>query len=490
MIRVVIAAIGETAERPDPVEQGLDPLDLMARAAREACAEAGIGLGDLDAVDIIQQVTWRYEDTGRRLAERLGVDGEQARYHPGGGESPIRLVHEAALAIARGERTASLVVGGEARNTASKARKAGIALPWPPRAAAMEQPWTGTLNEMAFAHGVAQPTFVYPFYENAWIAAHDQKPAEGMAESAELWARYARVAEGNPFAWMRKAPPPAEIARPSERNPMIAYPYTRLMVANPTVNQAAAILLMSEAAALKAGIPADRLIYVQGGAAAKEPDDYLLRDRYDHSPAQDAVLRSAQAIAGGRFDAVELYSCFPCVPKMAAATLGLPANATPTVTGGLTFFGGPFNSYMAHATTAMVRTLRREGGTGLLYGQGDFVTKHHALVVSVTPPASALDPDYRVDAEADAARGEVPEVRSSFAGRAALETFTMLYGRDGSVDRGIVILRTEDGARTMARVPAAEADTIAALLDPEASPVGRSGLVSRAEDGLLEWRIA
>lgn len=490
MIRVVIAAIGETAERPDGIGQGSDPLDLMARAARDACADAGVVLADLDAVDVIQQITWRYEDTARRLAERLGVEGAKARYHPGGGESPIRLVHEAALAIARGERKASLVVGGEARNTASKARKAGIALSWPPRAAAMEQPWTGTLNDMAFAHGVAQPTFVYPFYENAWVAAHDRTPAEGMTESAELWARYARVAEGNPFSWMRKAPAAADIARPSERNPMIAYPYTRLMVANPTVNQAAAILLMSEEAALDAGVPADRLIYLHGGAAAKEPDDYLLRDRYDHSPAQDAVLRAASAIAGDRFDAVELYSCFPCVPKMAAATLDLPADATPTVTGGLTFFGGPYNSYMAHATTAMVRKLRREGGVGLLYGQGDFVTKHHAIVVSAKPPASALDPDYRVDAEADAARGAVPEVRSTFAGRAELETFTVLYRRDGAADRGIVILRTEDGARTMARVPAAEADTIAALLDPASSPVGRVGFVAAADDGLLEWRIA
>ena len=49
---------------------------------------------------------------------------------------------------------------------------------------------------------------------------------------------------------------------------------------------------------------------------------------------------------GKRFDAIELYSCFPVVPKMARRTLGLGPDVKPTVTGGLTFFGAPLNTYM------------------------------------------------------------------------------------------------------------------------------------------------
>src|SRR3546814_20134983 len=99
-----------------------------------------------------------------------------------------------------------------------------------------------------------------------------------------------------------------------------------------------------------------------GGAAGKEPEDYLKRDAYTHSTAQEAVLRKSVEIVGGdakRFDHVELYSCFPVVPKMALRTLGLDASScTPTVAGGLTFFGGPLNNYMSHAVCALVRTLR------------------------------------------------------------------------------------------------------------------------------------
>ena len=66
---------------------------------------------------------------------------------------------------------------------------------------------------------------------------------------------------------------------------------------------------------------------------------------------------------GKKFDAIELYSCFPCVPKMARRTLGLGPDVKPTVTGGLTFFGAPLNTYMTHAAVAMVRKLRAGGSS-------------------------------------------------------------------------------------------------------------------------------
>ena len=79
------------------------------------------------------------------------------------------------------------------------------------------------------------------------------------------------------------------------------------------------------------------------------------------SHPQNAVLKAVMDLVGGdgkAFDAIELYSCFPCVPKMARRTLGLGPDVQPTVTGGLTFFGAPLNTYMTHAACAMVRKLR------------------------------------------------------------------------------------------------------------------------------------
>ena len=66
------------------------------------------------------------------------------------------------------------------------------------------------------------------------------------------------------------------------------------MVANPTVNQGAAVLLTSLAAARAAGIAEDRIVHIRGGASAEEPRDYLERDQYVESHAQTAVLQAAK----------------------------------------------------------------------------------------------------------------------------------------------------------------------------------------------------
>jgi acetyl-CoA C-acetyltransferase len=175
---------------------------------------------------------------------------------------------------------------------------------------------------------------------------------------------------------------------------------------------------------------------------------------------------------------------------MARRTLGLGDEVQPTVTGGLTFFGAPLNTYMTHAACAMVRSLRERGTLGLLYGQGGFVTKHHALVLSPAPPEATLAQDTNVQTIADAARGAVPPFVTEAGGDGTVESFTVIYGRNGEVEHGVAMLRTADGARALARVPASDLATLARLTDLDRSPVGSRGAISTAADGILEWRVA
>jgi acetyl-CoA C-acetyltransferase len=286
---------------------------------------------------------------------------------------------------------------------------------------------------------------------------------------------------------------PEEITTPTPDNRLIAWPYTKLMVANPTVNMGGALLLTSLARAREAGIAEDRLIYAWGGASAEEPRDYLVRDQFFESHPQNAVLKAIMDLVEGdgkKFDAIELYSCFPCVPKMARRTLGLGSDVQPTVTGGLTFFGAPLNTYMTHAACAMVRKLRSGGKLGLLYGQGGFVTKHHALVVSKAPPREALAQETSVQAAADSNKRAVPEFVTDVSGKGKVESFTVLYGRGGEVEHGVVMLRTENDRRTLARIPASDAATLAHLLDMDRTPVGSLGEITMTVDGVPEWRVA
>src|SRR5947207_7959095 len=425
----VIVGVGEITDRPADLKSGLEPLTLLEEALKRAEADAGEKLlGDIQSLDVVSFLSWRYRDPEKQLAARIGANPAHLYYGPVGGESPIRYLHEAAQRIARGECSVAAVCGAEAQSTATKAQRAGVELPWTPFAHDVPEPKRGAAFQkpMAVKLGVFRPVTVYPFYEAATSAHLGQTPREAMAESGQLWSTYSNVASQNPNAWLKRRVTSEEITTPSADNRLIAWPYTKLMVANPTVNMGAAVLITSLAKARAAGIAEDRVIFLWGGASAEEQRDYLIRDQFIQSHPQNAVLEAVMDLVGGdgkAFDAIELYSCFPCVPKMARRTLGLSADVRPTVTGGLTFFGAPLNTYMTHAACAMVRKLRGGGKLGLLYGQGGFVTKHHALVLSRQASQAPLAQDTSVQAEADRNKRTVPDFVTQASGKGSVESF-------------------------------------------------------------------
>src|SRR5207302_7393816 len=136
---------------------------------------------------------------------------------------------------------------------------------------------------------------------------------------------------------------------PTADNRMIGFPYTKLMNSNNAVEQGAALLLCSAAAAERLGVPRDRWVFPHAGTDAH--DSYAVSERGDlhSSPAMRVCGREVLAMAGAGIDDiahVDLYSCFPSAVEVAAAELGLadddPARPL-TVTGGLSFAGGPWN---------------------------------------------------------------------------------------------------------------------------------------------------
>ncbi len=191
--------------------------------------------------------------------------------------------------------------------------------------------------------------------------------------------------------------------------------------------------------------------------------------------------------AADEVDLYELYSCFPCVLKLARRALGLAAGISPSVTGGLTFFGGPGNNYMTHAISAMVRALRAGGRRGLLYGNGEFLTKHQGLVLSRMPPRE-MPRNLDLQAAVDANYGQVPPLLDSYAGICTIETFSVNYGTHGQPDRAAVIARTPRGERFVARVDGIDPGTLEALVSGE-DHVGRTALAFDCNDGLVHLTL-
>src|SRR3974390_3416805 len=161
----VIVGIGEIVDRPKDIADGLEPLALLEQALRRTEADADTKLlGEVQSLDVVNFLSWRYRDPEKQLAQRLGIKPAHCYYGPGGGESPIRYLHEAAQRIARGECTVAAVCGAEAQSTATKAERAKIQLPWTPFAHDVPEPKRGAAFQkpLAVKLGGFRPIPFYP----------------------------------------------------------------------------------------------------------------------------------------------------------------------------------------------------------------------------------------------------------------------------------------------------------------------------------------
>ena len=248
-------------------------------------------------------------------------------------------------------------------------------------------------HPVELAAGLIAPITYYPLFESAVRSAAGREPAEHTSWLGRL-GRFAAVAAGNEHAWARDGLDAQAIATPTPANRMVAEPYPKLMTANIQVDQGAALLVCSNEAAEAAGVPPERRVYVH--AAAQAHDHWLAgeREALHRSPALAACGRAALGQAGADIDDVahlDLYSCFPSAVQVAGHELGIDLEGDerpPTVTGGLTFAGGPGNDYCMHSLATMAARLREDGGDlGLATGVGWYLTKHAVAVMSARPPA-------------------------------------------------------------------------------------------------------
>jgi acetyl-CoA C-acetyltransferase len=449
-------------------------------------------LADLDSLAIVDQISFR--ELGNLCAALAGAIGAMPviNYQSDAphGDTPIRLLNEAANRIGAGEIKLAAIVGAEALRTAG-ARAAAKAADGKTENA-MRALAKGREPGYVQLHGLSAPVDVYPLYENAGRAAYGQTLIEGQAESGLIWSQFSAVAAANDAAWIRQAVTADEVITPSEKNRAIAFPYNKLMVANSAVNQGAAFIVASVAEAKRRGFTEDRMIYIGMGAAAKEDAHFLKRDRFDRSNSMDVSIRRTLAlnqITVADIDLVELYSCFPCVPKMARRTLGWAADRPATVFGGLTFGGGPIANYMSHAVICMAEKLRAgEGENGFLFANGGFATDNHCILLSRHPIMAANFPqDFDYQDEADATRDPIPALDKDYAGAATVETYTVFYDRAGAAQSGVVVARTADGARTLAHIDVA-ADA-AYFTNGAIEPVGAEGMIEAADaHGRRHWQ--
>jgi acetyl-CoA C-acetyltransferase len=444
-------------QRTDDLAEAAEPLELMIDALRRAGEDAGAPklLARAGQIRVIQGI-WRYGDPGRTVGERLGASQFETVGSHFGGNYVQANVNDAALEIQSGRQQIVLVTGAETGRSYSLAKKQGVRLDQselPGKPDRMFGANMALAHEAELARGVRMPVEMYAIFESAIRHARGESLAEHRKRISELWAGFNAVAQRNPNAWIRKAYSADEIGTAGPDNPMIGLPYPRMMNSNSRVDMGAGIILCSRGAALEAGVPEDKLVYLHAGTDANDQIFPSLRQDFHRSPAIRIAGNRALELAQTSVDEIshfDLYSCFPSAVQVSKHELAVPDGRELTVTGGLTFGGGPMNDYVMHSIARMTEVLREDrGAKGLVTGNGGYLAKHSFGVYS-TDPAPGGFKHENLQAEVD--REPSREALVDFDGPVEIEAYTVMFGGSDTPRIGHAACLTPDGQRTWGNV--------------------------------------
>ena len=450
----VLVGVGQVLQRQDDPRQAAEPLALMLAALEQAGEDAGAPklLQRADSIYVVRGM-WRYGDPGRVIARRLGAAPAETVGTPYGGNFSQACVIDAARQIQAGRRAVVLVTGAENGRSAGQAQRQGIELreteaPGAPDRKVAED--KAIFHDAELARGFNSASDVFAVIESAIRHTRGESLAAHAARIAELWAGFSAVASANPHAWIRRRHSAQEIGQASPDNPMISYPYTRLMNANARVDMGAGLILCSLETARAAGVPDAKLVFLHAATEANDSGFLSTRAEFHRSPAVRIAGARALELAGRSIETIDhldLYSCFPSSAQIAATELGVPEGRPLTVTGGLTFGGGPLNSYALHAVARMAEVVReRRGSTGLVHANGGWLAKHAIGIYSAEPPANGFryeSPQQQVDAF------PLREALIDFAGPVTLEAYTVAH-QSGAPRLAHAACLTDDGRRSWA----------------------------------------
>jgi len=474
----VLVACGQFTEH-DRTGRGMVPPQLIAQACQIAgqdsestdllsavghVAVAGLTI-DADVVNI--PISRGYKNLPKSVANLLDITPKRFTYVAPGGNTPQYLVNHFAEQIALGHEETVLITGGE--SLATMLARFDRWYKWlMPKSEWRDDP--GGIPESLgdtrpgctpheAKHGLELPANVYPLFENALQHKYQRSQSDHLAAVGALFARFTKVAAANPYAWFQTERSAEDLITHTSQNRMVAFPYTKQMNSMIGVNQAAAVIMTSLEKARSLGIAVEKMVFLHGCADANDHWNLLERVNFHSSPAMHRCAQEALKMAGKSINDIahfDLYSCFPSAVQVACDEFGLSHDDSRglTLTGGLPYFGGPGNNYSLHGIAELMQRLRANPGDfGLLNANGWYLTKHALGVYSTQPLESAWERADKTVYQAELLAQPATNFTESPAGKATIETFTVVHDRSGKPKQGIIIGRQEDGLRFVANTP-------------------------------------
>jgi len=430
----VLVGVAAVQQKLDDYRRALEPVALMEQALRDAAADAGSGelLTRADEI-LVPNSLWGYRDPARILADRLGA-ANATTLLADFGILQQGLIDRACQRIRDGEAQVMLVTGGEARYRDQCAARAGDTLAVTTQDEGVEpdvtlRPGAELMSEVEGAAGLGMPVGYYAIMDSALRYKQGLSVAEHRDQMAQQYARFSEIAANNPDAWADEPVTAAFIREHSPKNRMLAFPYTKLHNSQWTVDQAAGLILCSAAVAVELGIDRQRWVFPLAATESNFMTVISARGDLGASEGFRTAGRKAMELAGVDFNHIrlrELYSCFPYAVRVQREEFGLHDTGDDSVTGAMTFGGGPLNNFVFQATVKMAQLLRDSPGEcGLVTTVSGLLTKQACGLWSTEPPATG----WAFADVTDEVRAATPlrELVADYAGDATVAGYTVLY---------------------------------------------------------------
>ncbi len=451
----ILVGVGAVNEKSEDFVHSAEPVALMERALRAAAQDAGSTalLSTADEIYVPKSL-WGYSDPGRLLAQSFGAHSATTLLAEFGIPQQT-LISRACDQIASGAARVVLVTGGEAKYRELLAAKAGQSVTDTEQTGVEPDTLLTPEAEMWSAvesdSGLGMPVGYYAILDSALRARQGLSVDEHRDHMASMYARLSEIAAANPDAWSSDAVAADYIRDASKGNRMLAFPYTKLHNSQWNVNQGAGLIFCSAGYARELGIDPDRWIYPRAAAESNFMSVVASRRDLGGCPAfriaSDRALELA-GLAAADITHRELYSCFPYAVRVQMAELGLSPDDAISVTGGMTFAGGPLNHFVFQSTVKMAQCLREDPqAVGLVTTVSGMLTKQACALWSAQPgDASWAAAD--VTREVAAATG-VCELVADYQGEASVAGYTVLYQGDNPW-RAVAVFDLPQDRRTVA----------------------------------------
>lgn len=442
--RIVIAGTGNITW-----ESGQEPIstiDLMCRAVEDAADDAGSRklLRKADQI-FIPKGTWSIDNPGSSIASAFGIEAKNVLFDLGVLQSS--LVKRAIQDVAEARSECTIIVGGETKeldkrlhgaiptSTASDVTTANVLPEWV-RAEEL------VISRHEIDTGLIRAADQYALIENAY--AHENNLTRGQLIDLinEEWKEMAKISEAANAPWRKNA---CQYLDEQGWGRPIADPYCVNHITQWNVNQSAALIITTEETAKAFGSSGHSWVYPK--AIIESNNVTPLTERQDLSSCIamrfiDEKLKSLTGKAASDREIVELYSCFPIAVRLQSEHLGL-YNHDLSVTGGMTFAGGPFNNFTIQGISCVAKKIRDQETDGLVTSISGMLTKQGLFALSAKSDTSDF---FHEDVSTAVKRAmKTVDIKPDINGRLRIISSTIAHTSQGP--KAFVIAESDDHYR-------------------------------------------